>query len=114
MITTAANAVKNIQSGHNIFIHSGVAAPQCLVNAMSQRHTELKNVSIYQIHTEGDAPYAQPELANTFTIKALFVGANIRQSIQQGISSYIPVFLSEVPALFQNYCVSNNVECFQK
>lgn len=68
---------------------------------MAARHQELKDVSIYQIHTEGEAPYAEPEMASAFQTKALFVGPNIRNAVREGRGSYIPVFLSEAPSLFR-------------
>ncbi len=101
MTTTATEAVKNIKSGNNVFVHSAAAVPKCLINAMTERHSELRDVSIYQIHTEGEAPYANPEYHASFTIKSFFVGANIRDNIQNGTGSYIPIFLSEVSALFR-------------
>lgn len=101
MTTTAAEAVKHIKSGNNVFIHSAAAVPKCLINAMTERHSELRGVSIYQIHTEGDAPYSNPALQDSFTIKTFFVGANMRDVVQNGNGSYIPIFLSEVPALFR-------------
>ncbi len=98
---TAAEAVKHIKSGDKVFIHSAAAVPKCLVQAMTDRHEELNNVSIYQIHTEGDAPYANPDLQDSFKIKTFFVGKNMREAVQKGNGSYIPIFLSEVPALFR-------------
>lgn len=101
MITSAAEAAKNIKSGDNVFIHSAAAVPKSLVNALTERHSELRNVSVYQIHTEGEAPYSNPDLQDSFTIKTFFVGANMRDVVQNGNGSYIPIFLSEVPALFK-------------
>jgi len=101
MITTAQEAVKHINSGDNVYIHSVTAAPQALVKAMSSRSEELENVSIYQIHTEGLAPYSSPENSNAFKIKAFFVGPNIRKNVQEGNGSYIPIFLSEASNLFR-------------
>lgn len=109
MITTAEKAVQHIRSGNNVFIHSAAAAPWHLIKAMSDRHTELKDVSIYQLHTEGAAPYCGSGLEASFTVKALFVGANTRQAIQKGKGSYIPVFLSEAPALFRKKIVPIDV-----
>lgn len=101
MTTRASEAVKSIKSGNNVFIHSAAAVPQHLINAMTKRHSELRGVSIYQIHTEGEAPYSNPDFQESFTIKSFFVGSNIREVIQNGSGSYIPIFLSEVPALFK-------------
>lgn len=109
MITSAAEAVKRIKSGDNVFIHSAAAVPKCLINAMTERHSELQNVSIYQIHTEGDAPYSNPDLQSSFTIKTFFVGSNMRDVVQNGNGSYIPIFLSEVPALFRKRTIPIDV-----
>lgn len=109
MITSAAEAARHIQSGDNVFIHSAAAVPRDLVQAMSDRHEELRDVSIYQIHTECDAPYAAPEREAAFTIKALFVGANTRDAVQRSAGSYIPIFLSEAPSLFRKGIVPIDV-----
>jgi acyl-CoA hydrolase len=101
MLTTAEEAVKQIKSGDNVFIHSAAAVPQHLIKAMTARHSELKGVNLYQIHTEGAAPYTNDAYLDSFTIKAFFVGANTRKVIQTDRGSYIPIFLSEVPALFR-------------
>ncbi len=42
----AEEAVKVIKSGDNVFIHKAVSAPQSLIQAMSARGGELKDVSI--------------------------------------------------------------------
>lgn len=100
-ITTAEKAVENIQSGDRVFVQSVAAAPQTLIEAMCGRASELKNVEIYHLHTEGEAPYVAPECAKSFHTNALFVGANVRPAIATGEADFIPSFLSEVPLLFR-------------
>ncbi len=99
--TTAEQAVQCIKSGDRVFIHSVAAAPQQLIKAMTARAPELRNVEIVHLHTEGEAPYAKAEMAESFHINAFFVGANVRHALVEGHADYIPVFLSEVPALFR-------------
>lgn len=99
--STPQKAVQCIKSGDRVFIHSVAAAPQALIKAMTERAPELKNVEIVHLHTEGPAPYAAAELAESFHVNAFFVGANVRQALVEGHADYIPVFLSEVPALFR-------------
>lgn len=100
-LVTAEEAVKFIKTGDHVFIQSVAAAPQTLIKAMTARAAELKNIEIYHLHTEGDAPYISPEYAGTFHTNALFVGANVRKAIATGEADYIPTFLSEVPLLFR-------------
>jgi len=99
--TTPQDAVQCIKSGDRVFIHSVAAAPQTLIRAMTARAPELRNVEIVHLHTEGEAPYAKAELAESFHVNAFFVGANVRRALAEGHADYIPVFLSEVPALFR-------------
>ena len=101
MSISAEQAMTHIRSGDSVFIHSAAAAPQHLIQKLFERKDELRDVTIYQIHTEGLAPYAN-EAVKAFNVKCLFVGPNIRKSIQHGHGSYIPVFLSEIPRLFSS------------
>jgi acyl-CoA hydrolase len=98
---TAEEAVSIIKSGDRVFVHSVAAAPKRLIEAMTARANELRVVEVVHLHTEGEAPYAAPELAKSFRVNALFVGANVREAVQQGRADYLPVFLSEVPQLFR-------------
>ena len=102
MYKTLEEAVGMIQSGSNIFIQTAAAAPQQLIKAMTARAHELSNITIYQMHTEGEAPYANPEYADIFHTNCFFIGANLRLAVQEGRAQYIPVFLSEIPALFRS------------
>jgi 4-hydroxybutyrate CoA-transferase len=97
----ADEAVRCIASGNRVFVHGVAATPQVLVRAMTARASELRDVEIVHLHTEGPAPYAALEHAASFRVNALFVGANVREAIAQGRGDYVPVFLSEVPALFR-------------
>lgn len=101
-VNSAAEAVQVIESGHRVFIHSAAATPKSLVNAMTARGTELKNVEIVSIHTEWDAPYAADEYVDSFKINAFFVGGNLRKHVQRGRANYVPIFLQEIPALFRS------------
>jgi acetyl-CoA hydrolase len=97
---SAEDAVARIKSGDRVFLHTAAATPQRLIDAMVQRSAELKNVEIVCLHTEGDAVYSRPEYRDSFRLNALFVGKNVRESVQHGDGDAIPVFLSDVPSLF--------------
>ena len=110
---SAREAVSIIQSGDHVFVHSAAAAPQALIKAMTDRADELKNVSVYHLHTEGDAPYTDSKYNKCFTTHSLFIGANARKAIREGNASYIPVFLSEVPQLFRRKILPIDVAMIQ-
>jgi acyl-CoA hydrolase len=98
---SAEEAVGVIASHNRVFIHSAACAPQRLIHAMVARAPELRDVEIVHLHTEGVAPYACPTYRESFRTMALFIGPNVRGAVADGEADYIPVFLSEVPALFR-------------
>ncbi|MFN4766572.1 MAG: acetyl-CoA hydrolase/transferase family protein [Ignavibacteria bacterium] len=100
-LTSAFEALANLHSHDRVFIHSVAAAPQCLINGMMEHAHRLETVEIVQLHTEGPAPYADPEMSPHFTVNTFFVGENIRDAVSEGRAEYMPVFLSEVPQLFK-------------
>lgn len=101
-IVSPQEAVQIIKSGDKVFIHSAAATPSVLVNAMTERASELRDVEILSIHTEGPVPYAEEKYKDNFIINTFFVGSNLRKHVQSGRASYIPVFLSEIPRLFRS------------
>lgn len=110
---SAEEAVKVIESNDRVFIHSVSMAPQALIQAMTARHTELRNVEVTHLHTEGEAPYADPKLSESFHVNSLFIGANVRHTIAAGNGSYTPVFLSEIPYLFKHGTLPIDVALMQ-
>lgn len=98
---SAEAAVKSISSNERVFIQGGAATPSLLVNALAARHSELSNVEIIQMHTEGDALYAQPEFHNSFHVNSFFIGSNLRPYVDHVNVQYVPIFLSEIPSLFR-------------
>jgi acyl-CoA hydrolase len=98
---TAEEAVRNIKSGERVFLHSAAATPQRLVDALTARGEELSGVELVSIHTEGSAPYLDLRYDGVFHLNTFFVGSNTRAAIKNGMASYLPVFLSEIPGLFR-------------
>ena len=81
----AEKAVKIVKSNHRVYLQAAAAAPQVLIRALSARHEELRNVEICQLHTEGDAPYANPELRDSFHVNSFFIGKNIRHTDRKSV-----------------------------
>ncbi len=97
---SAEEAVQLVNSGDHVHVHPGCAIPTRLVEALSARGPELRDVEILHILTFNRAPYVEPEMAGHFHHTALFTGANVRQAVNEGRADHVPVFLSEIPALF--------------
>ncbi|MGZ5134232.1 MAG: acetyl-CoA hydrolase/transferase family protein [Flavitalea sp.] len=95
---TALNIVK---SGDRVFIHGSAATPVCLVKALQNRHTELRDVELVSITNLGDIHFNDPSFRESFFFNSLFVSANTRSVVNSRYGDYVPVFLSQIPQLFR-------------
>ncbi|MBI1825275.1 MAG: GNAT family N-acetyltransferase [Planctomycetes bacterium] len=105
---SAGESVACVRPGQRVFIGSGAAEPQTLVEALSAR-ADLCDTEIIHILTLGVATYAEPRFGSRFRHNAYFIGPNVRQAVNEGRADYTPVFLSEVPALFRTGRVAIDV-----
>ncbi|GAB2777464.1 acetyl-CoA hydrolase/transferase C-terminal domain-containing protein [Rhabdobacter roseus] len=110
---SAEEAVSQIKSNDNVFIHAAAATPTPLIEALAARKDELRNVQTIHLHMEGPMPIAEPDCQDAFHPNALFIGANLRQAVAEGRASYIPIFLSEAPNLFRRGIWPLNVALVQ-
>jgi acyl-CoA hydrolase len=100
-IVSPAEAVAGIRSHHQVYVHCAAATPSVLLDALVARAPELEGVGIVHLHTEGPGPHLKPDMATHFRHRALFVGPNAREAVHDGRADYVPVFLSDVPRLFE-------------
>jgi len=100
-IKVAATAMKLIKSGNSIFIGTGCAQPQHLVNALVEHSDHIYDAHIVHLLTMGTAPYADARFREKFKMNSFFIADNVRDALDQGIGDYTPIFLSEIPAEFE-------------
>ncbi len=101
-IVTPAQAVESIRSRDQIYVHCAAAAPSVLLDALVARAAELDDVGVIHLHIEGPGPHLAPDMATHFRHRALFIGPNARAAVNDGRADYVPVFLSDVPLLFES------------
>jgi acyl-CoA hydrolase/GNAT superfamily N-acetyltransferase len=101
-IQNAAEAVKRIRPGQRVFVGTACGEPLGLVEALAKRATELPDTEIVHLLTFGDAPYAHRELTRYFRVNSFFIAENVRGIIQEGLGDYTPIFLSDIPRLFNS------------
>jgi len=101
-ILTAEEAVKRIRPGQRVFIGTACGEPLELVQALAKRAFDLPDTEIVHLLTFGEAPYAHRELAQYFRVNSFFIGENVRGIIQEGLGDYTPIFLSDIPRLFNS------------
>lgn len=102
-------AVALIENRNRVFVHGGMMTPRALLQALTDRHAELKDVELVHIHTTGNALYSNPKYSNSFCTNNLFTGANTRKTLKQGNGSYTPTNLSMIPRLFRDGHLPLNV-----
>jgi 4-hydroxybutyrate CoA-transferase len=94
-------AVQAVESGDRVFVQGACATPTPLLEALVERGEDLYDVEITHLHTYGPTPYTDERWRGHFMLRALFVGENVREAANVGRASYTPVFLSDIPALFE-------------
>ncbi|MCH4824459.1 4-hydroxybutyrate CoA-transferase [Gramella lutea] len=100
-VVSAHEAVSIVKSNQRVFIQGAAMTPNVLIDALCERHRELKNVEFIQIHTEGKALYTQPPYQDSFRTNSCFVGKNVRGAVNSDYGAYIPIFLSDIHLLFR-------------
>jgi 4-hydroxybutyrate CoA-transferase len=101
-LRTPDEALRCVQSGMRVYIQPGCAEPETLVEALIRRAPAVLDVEIVHMMTLGCAPYVAPEMAGHFRHNAVFIGANVREAINDGRADYTPIYLSEIEELFEN------------
>ncbi len=101
-VKTADAAMGCVKSGMRVYIQPGCAEPETLVEALMRRAPELHDVEIVHMLTMGCAPYVAPEMEGHFRHNAMFIGANVREAINDGRADYTPIYLSEIEGLFES------------
>ena len=113
MVRSPEKALKEVRSGQRVFIGTGCGEPTELVKALTARGGELSDVEIIQLFTKGDASYAQRKYADCFRLNSFFIGQNVRNMIQEGLGSYTPILLSNIPHLFNTGLLPIDVALIQ-
>ncbi|WP_206019720.1 acetyl-CoA hydrolase/transferase family protein [Runella sp. SP2] len=93
-------ALSCIQSGNRVFVHGSAQTPTFLLRHLAQEAHRLHDVEIVSITVYGDVYVDKPEFEGHFHINSLFVSESIRKAVNEGRADYVPVFLSEIPELF--------------
>ncbi len=112
-IVSAEEAVSRIRSGQRVFLQGAAMTPNVLINALCEQYEMLKNVELFQIHTEGEAKYTTEPYNSAFLTNSCFAGNNNRSAINSVHGAYIPIFLSEIHLLFRKNILPIDVAFIQ-
>jgi acyl-CoA hydrolase len=112
-LRTTEEALREVRSGMRVYIQPGNAEPEILVEALLKRAPFVHDVEVVHMLTLGRADYVLPEMAGHFRHNALFMGANVREAINDGRADYTPVYLSEIEELFETGAMPLDVALIQ-
>jgi acyl-CoA hydrolase/RimJ/RimL family protein N-acetyltransferase len=108
---------EKIPRGAHLFIGTGCGEPQHLVNSLaeyvSSHPKAVFDVEVFHVWTLGVAPYADDKFQRNFRHNSFFIGDNTRQAVNQGLADYTPIFLSQVPDLFNRDLILLDVALVQ-
>jgi len=99
-LVSSEEAVASIRDGDTVFVHGGAATPAALLEALAGRAAKLSGVTTVGLHLEGPCPHLEPGMEDHIRHRALFIGPNARDAVNEGRADYVPIFLSDIPLLF--------------
>lgn len=106
-----------IHPGNRIFIGTGCGEPQSLVRSLIEfvrSHPKaFFDTELLQVWTLGVVPYSDEKFKDNFRRNSFFIGNNAREAVNQGLADYTPIFLSQVPGLFNRKLVPVDVALIQ-
>ncbi len=75
--------------------------PIPLIQALAER-TNLDGVQLFHLHLDGKNPLVAQGMEGRFFSRSFFVGSNCREAVRDGRADFIPIFLSDIPSLFDS------------
>ncbi len=94
--------IKLIKPGSRIFIGSGAAEPQKLIEVLIEKGKYIQDHETINLIELGTTPYAESILSKPFRQNAFFIGQNVRDAVNEGRAEYTPIFLSELPGFLSS------------
>lgn len=109
---SAADVAAHVPSGARVFVQGAAATPVPLLDALAAR-TDVEEVRLYHLHTQGTDRFLSEDAAERMRSVSFFVGANARPAVDSGRADFVPVFLSDIPALFTSGALPLDVAIVQ-
>ena len=112
-----ARIFERVRRGDTIFIGTACGEPQHLV-AVLESYVEgnpqaIVDAEVLHVWSLGLAPYATEKLSRAFRHNSFFIGATTREAVNAGLADYTPIFLSQIPGLFESGRVPIDVALVQ-
>ncbi|MEM9593338.1 MAG: acetyl-CoA hydrolase/transferase C-terminal domain-containing protein [Acidobacteriota bacterium] len=112
-LRSADDAVGLIRSGDRVYYGGNAAVPFALIRALARRREGLRDVQLNHVLLLGEDPLSEPGMEAHFRHNSLFVGPADRRAVNDGRADYVPIFLHQIPRLFQDGIVPLDVAMLQ-
>jgi acyl-CoA hydrolase/GNAT superfamily N-acetyltransferase len=94
-------ALSRIKPGNRIFISTGCAEPQFLVQNLSRFPGNIADTEILHLISLNVSPYTDTKFRDMFRLNTFFIGRAARDAVGHGEADYSPIFLSEIPKIIK-------------
>jgi acyl-CoA hydrolase len=71
------------------------------MEALASR-VDVSGVELFHLHLDGKNPLVSRRMEGRFLSHSFFVGSNCREAVREGRADFIPIFLSDIPGLFDS------------
>lgn len=95
-LSSAAQAAQTVKNHDTIALGGGCCIPDAFVAALTNRGSELKDVSLLLGFTLKTYDFMDLQFKGNFNLETVFVGPMERNSIGQGITTYVPIHLQKL------------------
>ena len=112
-LCAAEEAVRLIKSGDRVYYGGNAAMPRALISALAERRDELENVQLNHVLLLGEDLLSAPGMEGHFRHNSLFVGPADREAVNDGRADYMPIFLHQIPRLFNEGIIPLDVAIVQ-
>ncbi|MEH0019859.1 MAG: GNAT family N-acetyltransferase [Desulfobacter sp.] len=110
---TPEESVKKINNGSRVFIGTGCGEPQRLIRAMVENQS-IQDIIVYQMLSTTLSEYLDDDnFLSRFSIKLFFISILMRRFAFEGKIDYIPVYLSQIPKIFEDNEIGLDVALIQ-
>ena len=110
---SAEEAVQHVRSGDRVFLHGAAATPAILLDALVARANARATSKSCTCTPTDRRRMSRSRWPGHLRHRALFIGANVREAVNQGRADFVPVFLSDIPALFSSGALPLDVAFIQ-
>jgi acyl-CoA hydrolase len=97
-----SEAIAELPRSGRIAIGANAGEPKLLVEELARQAPRFEGLEVTELLSmRWSTALVTPEARGHIRVNALFIGAAVREAVQQGEADYTPIFLSEIPALFK-------------